>query len=230
MNQSYNQRLFRNPIRKRIHMARFHWLKKVSQRYMPNYINVFELGCHDAKSIIFLPYPPIEYLGLDADWEGGLKKAKYIYEEIKEYKFLKVQKIDEFPSINKKFDLVICLETLEHLPENELKDYIFKLSSLMSNYLFITVPNEIGFVFIVKLFLKRFFNMHPDKYTFMEMINQFFGRVKKVKRYNHKGFSWLELLKILKNEFQIVSLEGIPFSFLPKSFNFGVGIVLKKKT
>lgn len=96
--------------------------------------------------------------------------------------------------------------------------------------MFISVPNEIGLIFILKFLFKRFFNMQPDQYTFMEIINQCLGRVKKVNRNNHKGFSWIELIKILKKDFQIVSLEGIPFAFLPKSLNIGIGIVLKNKT
>ena len=68
--------------------------------------------------------------------------------------------------------------------------------------------------------------MQPDNYSFMEIINQFIGRVKKVNRNNHKGFSWLELIKILKKYFHIISLEGIPFTYLPKSLNFGDPISL----
>ena len=230
MKNSYNHRLFDYPLRKRIHLSRFYWLRKVCKKFSPNYKDVIELGCHDARSLLFLPHPPLKYCGLDADWEGGLKRAKNIFKEIDQYEFKKIKKLKDLHKVKERFDIVICLETLEHLPPNELNEYLLKLSSLMKNYLFISIPNEIGFVFLLKIFIKKFFNMQPDNYSFMEIINQFFGRVKKVNRDNHKGFSWLELMKILKNYFQIVSLEGIPFAFLPRSLNFGIGIVLKKKT
>ena len=229
MTKSYNQRLFGNPFRKLIHNGRFYWLRKVIKKYFPNYNTVIELGCHDARSLIFLPYPPTEYIGLDADWEGGLQKASDFYKEIEEYKFFKIEKVNEFPEFKKKFDLVICLETLEHLPDNDLEEYVLKLYSLMNNYLFISIPNEIGFIFILKFFIKRVFNMQPDDYTFMEIVNQYLGRVNKVNRDNHKGFSWVKIVKILKRDFQIISMEGIPFSLLPLSLNIGIGIVLKKK-
>lgn len=230
MKNSYNQRLFDNPLRKIIHLARFYWLRKVCKKFSPNYINVLELGCHDARSLIFLPHPPLKYLGLDADWEGGLKRAKKIYDDIEQYDFIKIKKLKDLNKVKESFDIVICLETLEHLPHDELNEYLLKLSFLMKNYLFISVPNEIGIIFLLKFFFKKCFKMQPDNYSFMEIINQFIGRVKKVNRNNHKGFSWLELIKILKKYFHIISLEGIPFTYLPKSLNFGIGIVLKKKT
>ena len=71
--------------------------------------------------------------------------------------------------------------------------------------------------------------MQPDDYTFMEIVNQYLGRVNKVNRDNHKGFSWVKIVKILRRDFQIISMEGIPFSLLPLSLNIGIGIVLKKK-
>jgi len=95
MKSSYNNRLFNNPIRRKIHLARFHWLKKVTQIYYPNYLSIFEFGCHDSKSLLFLPYLPLEYLGLDADWEGGLNIAKKKFKKIDEYKFLKTKNIKE---------------------------------------------------------------------------------------------------------------------------------------
>ena len=107
--------------------------------------------------------------------------AKFLYKGIEQYKFLKVKKLKDFTSINKKYDLVICMETLEHLPPDELEAYLLKISSLMNNYLFISIPNEIGLVFLLKFFVKKLFNLEPDNYKFIELINQFIGRVEKVK-------------------------------------------------
>ena len=108
------------------------------------------------KVIIFLPYLPIEYIGLDADWEGGLNIAKKKFKKIDQYKFIKTKNIKDFPILINKFDLVICLETLEHLPPDDLERYLLKLSSLMKEYFILTVPNEIGFIFLIKYLIKFF--------------------------------------------------------------------------
>ena len=229
MKSSYNDRLFNNPFRRKIHLARFHWLKKIIQIYCPKYLTIFELGCHDSKSLLFLPYLPLEYLGVDADWEGGLNIAKKKYKEIDEYKFLKSKNIQDFPILKNKFDLVICLETLEHLPPEDLERYLLKLSNLIKEYFIITVPNEIGFIFLIKYLIKLILNLNPDKYSILEIYYQFIGKVEEVKRNNHKGFSWLKLVEILEKHFEIVKIEGIPFSFFPKFLNFGIGIILKNK-
>ena len=71
--------------------------------------------------------------------------------------------------------------------------------------------------------------MDPDKYSTLEIYYQFIGKVEEVKRNNHKGFSWLKLVKILEKHFEIVKIECIPFSYLPKFLNFGIGIILKNK-
>lgn len=229
MKSSYNHRLFNNPFRRKIHLARFYWLKRVIQIYCPNYLSIFEFGCNDSKSLLFLPYLPLKYLGLDADWEGGLNIAKKKYKAIEDYKFLKTKNIKDFPILKSKFDLVICLETLEHLPPHDLERYLLNLSSLMKGYFIITVRNEIGFIFLIKYLFKILFNLDPDNYSTLEIYYQFIGKVEEVKRTNHKGFSWLELVKILEMHFEIVKIEGIPFSYLPKFLNFGIGIILKNK-
>lgn len=73
---SYNERLFGGGIGSRLHYARFHWLHQSLDRLNCRPSSVLELGCFDAKTIHFLPVLPERYVGLDANWEGGLDLAK----------------------------------------------------------------------------------------------------------------------------------------------------------
>ena len=229
MHKNYNERLFKSPFRSKFHFARFKWLNKKILRYFPEYKSIIELGCHDAKTINLLTYPPIRYLGLDANWEKGIEIASEKYSYFQNYEFKIIKNTKKLKEINEKFDIAICLETLEHLPPEDLENYLNFLSNRFNNYLFISIPNEIGLFFVLKYLLKILFNMKSENYTFWEFLNQSIGRVDKVKRQQHKGFNWKLLINQLKNEFEIVEIKGIPFSKLPISCNFGIGIVLKNK-
>ena len=229
MKKNYNERLFKNPLRSKFHFARFNWLNKKIAKYFPEYESIFELGCHDAKTINLLNYPPLRYLGLDANWEKGIEIAMEKYSFYDNYDFKIVKNKNQLKSINEKFEIAICLETIEHLPPEDLEHYLIFLSSIFKNYLFISIPNEIGLFFIIKYLIKKLFNIKGENYTFWELVNQSIGRVSRVKRQQHKGFNWKLLINQLRKHYEIVEISGIPFSKLPYSFNFGIGITLKNK-
>ena len=46
---------------------------------------------------------------------------------------------------------------------------------------------------------------------------------------SHKGFDYKKMIRQLKEHFDIVETQGIPFNFLPLSLNFTIGVVVKKK-
>src|SRR5919205_2575279 len=74
--ESYNQRLFSGNWRSRIHLRRFYWLAAQMRRLRLDGARIIELGCFDGKLIDLLDWPPAYYLGLDANWEGGLEAGK----------------------------------------------------------------------------------------------------------------------------------------------------------
>lgn len=53
------------------------------------------------------------------------------------------------------FDISICMETLEHIPPDLVGGYLKELSKATKNYIFISVPNEIGVVFLFKHLVKK---------------------------------------------------------------------------
>lgn len=72
----YNERLFSNGIRGKLHISRFEWVKERLSKLNCQCERVVELGCFDAKTIDFLPTKPDLYVGFDAEWENGLSLAK----------------------------------------------------------------------------------------------------------------------------------------------------------
>ncbi len=229
MNEAgYNERLFTNGIRGKLHLARFVWLSRSILRLKYRYRSVLELGCYDGKVIEHLPSKPEYYLGLDANWEGGLDIAKKKWKDQINYKFRKCTAPGEMGINKEQFDISVCMETLEHVHPQMVKPYLEKLARATKGYIFITVPNEIGIVFFFKHIVKRLFG-DADKYSVIEFVNEVFGNTEKVKRLDHKGFNYNNLIEQISDYFEIIEVSGHPLRFVPASLNFGIGIIGKSK-
>ena len=228
--QSYNERLFGRGFRKALHEARFHWLSKTIKNLQIPCDSVLELGCFDGKVLDFLPTRPARYAGFDANWEGGLDLAKQRWRGNPSYSFSEIDMPSQMLLNDELFDVSIAMETLEHVSPELVAGYLKKMNEHTRRYVFITVPNEKGLVFLAKWLVKKCFMSRAEQYSINELVNSTIGRCHLVSRKEHKGFDYHDLLSEVKKEFEIVHIVGIPNNFLPLSLNFGVGIVARKKT
>jgi 2-polyprenyl-3-methyl-5-hydroxy-6-metoxy-1,4-benzoquinol methylase len=224
----YNERLFDNGIRRKLHLARFNWLSKSILRLNCQYQSVLELGCFDGKVIDYLPSEPTRYLGLDANWEGGLDMAKNKWKNKNNYTFRQCSTPENMEIGVEQYDISICMETLEHVPPQMVAPYLAEIAKVTKEYIFITVPNEIGVVLFFKHIVKRLFG-DIDSYTASEFINGVLGNTDKVKRREHKGFNYNNLVAEVSDYFELIEVSGHPFGFAPASLNFGIGIIGKSK-
>ena len=230
MNETYNKRLFSGGVRRYFHEARFIWLKRQISRLAPDAKSAIELGCFDAKSLAYLPITPSKYWGLDANWEGGLTLARQNWGRHENYKFIECARPTDVDLSGQTFDVSISMETLEHLSDNDLNAYLRLLAGVTQTYTFITVPNETGLFFLVKHATKYLIGSPSESYTASELAWATLGKTDKFQRHEHKGFNYRKLLKTISDYFLVRSVIGIPFSFLPASANFTIGIVASQKT
>lgn len=210
--KSYNERLFSGGMRQWVHDQRFLWLRQASKGLSGS---VLELGCFDARSLSFLSFAPDRYLGIDAGWESGLESARLRYPQ---HEFL----CESSPrTLNEKFDVAICLETLEHVPREQMNSYIEMLHDA-SPVLLCTIPVEIGPVFLVR-YLSKFVYGTTDVYSASEVINLALNRSEAVIQDNHKGFDYRSVVRTLREKYREVSVMGLPIPFAPYlSFNVGI--------
>jgi hypothetical protein len=230
--KTYNERLFSGGIRKYFHEARFVWLRKALKKLDIRQASVLELGCYDGKLLNYLPFRPAAYVGYDANWENGLELASKHWAHFPAYQFEYCNDIKSFNPQLIKFDISVCMETLEHLPLHQLDDYISHLRKSTKDFLFVTVPNEKGPMVMLKYGIKKLFLKIDEPYTFRELANASVGNLSAVPRleYGHKGFDYHQLINILTPHFKIISVQPIPFSFLPSWMNFSIGIIARPLT
>lgn len=227
----YNERLFSGNLRGRLHTARFDWLRSTIARLGLAPRSVLELGCYDGRAVSFLPHMPKRYIGFDAGWENALQLAAQRWAGQPHLEFRQCRKAGQMNLAGEKFDLAIALETLEHIPPQDLEPYLETVAASLNpdGAFLVSVPNEIGPVFAIKHLLKVAFIGSPDPYFPREFLFQALGLVGKVERREHKGFSYRCLVRTLRKYFSIEKTEGIPFTFLPPCLSFGVGIVCRPK-
>ncbi len=230
--EGYNTRLFNNKkIRGRLHLSRYYWLQKKVAAYCPTINSVIELGCFDGKTLDYLPNTNFYYEGYDANWEGGLDLGRENLKERGNCELFFCDNVNLFLPTRDKFTVSICMETLEHLPLQQLEPYIQKLAKHTKEYCFVTIPNEGGIVLLMKYFIKKFIlRSVPERYTTKELLLTATGNMRKVTRNEggHKGFDYKELIKLLDKYFIVESVEGIPFKYLSRNLNFTIGVVLKR--
>ncbi|MFO1412765.1 MAG: methyltransferase domain-containing protein [Burkholderiales bacterium] len=228
----YNERLFAGGLRGRLHWARFAWIRAELARYAAPVDSVLELGCFDGKLLDFLPNVPRRYVGLDANWEGGLDLARTRFHATPWTTFAETRTPADVAAAltpGQPFDVAVAMETLEHLPPTHLNDYLAILERHVDGYLFVSVPTEIGPVFLAKWVAKALLRGDPEPYTSAELLWTTIGASGRVERREHKGFDYRRLLDDLALRFDIVSVSGQPVRFVPPWLSFGVGIVARTK-
>ncbi len=225
-----NQITFARGIRGRLHRMRFDWLKKhVTEQ--PDSYTLFELGCFDCRSLSMIPKPRT-YVGADAGWEGGINDAQMSYVNAPWVELVMAHSAHDLAAYEgRKFDYSIAMKTLEFIPDAVLKGYIEFLARVTKKRLLITVPVEVGPAFLFKYIIKRLFShLHSDAktYTWREIYWATRGNAEQVERYEHKGFDYRNLIAQLSQHFDIVAVEGLPFTSQP-FYSLQVGIIAEPK-
>ena len=82
---------------------------------------------------------------------------------------------------------------------------------------------------VLKYGIKKMFLKVDEPYSLKELTYASVGRLHKVARveFGHKGFDYQQLLARLATHFKIISVDTIPFSFLPSWMNFSIGVIAK---
>ena len=196
MPDTYNDRLFHgNRARRFLHERRFWWLIDRLHRMHISRAAVIEIGCYDAKTISYLERGGIavtRYVGYEADADVFVRAQPHWSSrpEISLVKSTSPSDID----LSATFDVGICMETLEHLPDDLVDGYLDVLARVVSGPVFFTIPVEradaagqaTGY---------RIFGMYRDRLSWRDLLNGALSRTDRIPRHEHRGFDDRRMLE-----------------------------------
>jgi SAM-dependent methyltransferase len=229
----YTERLFgRRGLRSFYHNARFKWLAARLAALGDAPLRIFELGCFDGRVLDQLaPERVASYVGIDANIENGLDQARAKFAGRPNIGFVEATDAGAMTGLaDDSFDVAIALETLEHVPPASLDAYLDEIARVTSGYFFVSVPVEMGPVFLAKYLAKKALYGDGEKYRFGEVVSATLWRPKGVERGDHKGFDYRALRRQLSQRFEIVSVKGMPLGWMPAPLSLTVGIVCKTRS
>lgn len=228
---SYNERLFEaGGLRSFYHLARFKWVADTVRKLKLHDLRLVELGCFDGRLFEEIVWAVEEYVGLDANWEGGLALAREKFRNNPSVRL--IEAVDPSPLRqfgDGHFTAAASLETIEHIPPQMVDGYLDELARVTDGHFFVTVPNEIGPIFLTKHIAKRILYGDGDGYTLREVAASTLLRPDLVERSEHKGFDYRAIVREISRRFEVVSVEGLASFGLPAIFSPTVAILARSK-
>jgi len=131
------------------------------------------------------------------------------------------------------FDVVCCLETLEHVEGESLAVAELKRVLKDEGTLIVSVPIEMGLTVLLKQSVaKTCFGGYRGAYTWKELWNAFRGRLDRVPRTSvslHKGYDYRNTLAEIRRHFASLDMTGLPFKSLGRFLNTQILLVARDK-
>ena len=130
----YTKYKTRNPIVQRMIQRFYNEIKRIMEKL--EYTSLLDAGCGDGEALVRLQHIlPRETTGIDID----VKQIDIAKSKISDVKF-EVRDLMKLPYLDDSFDLVICLEVLEHVANPE--SILSEIARVSAKHLIISVPNE----------------------------------------------------------------------------------------
>jgi hypothetical protein len=223
------------------HARRFAWLKERIASLPARSISVIEIGCHDARSLDYLPVHVHRYVGLDAGWQSGwkdgipfgLEAARFKVRHHDNHEIRSCTSPEDIENVEGEFDVAIALETFEYLVPSSLQSYIAALARKVcrNGFILSTMPNEKGIPLLFKTIGSKISRVPRSKYSVSQFCNALLGRMNRVPRAprGRKGFDYDQIVRLLRQYFPSLRVEPVGgFRNLPVSLSLNVGIVGSK--
>lgn len=123
-------------------------------------------------------------------------------------------------------DLVIALETLEHIPEDEVAVLIEHIGRAEIDGFYCTVPNEVGPAIAIKNLGSALIGYRRHReYSWRDTFHSATYRLDKVAPHGtgHKGFDWRALQRVIAAHLDIQAVHRSPYGWVPRAVSPSIG-------
>lgn len=221
-----------NFITKYLHSTRYKNLYKlVSKISKPgNILKIVDIGCGPAKTYEVLSELDIDfrYLGIEPR-DDFVEIAEKRYGHVDNFQIV-CDSIENNYEVLMDVDLIIGLESFEHIHESIVVRLIENIGNSNFKYLYVTVPNEVGPAILVKnvgAYLTGY--KRYKEYTWAETFSAATYNLDSVARHGtgHKGFDWRWLAHTLRQNCKIINMTRNPFNFIPRFISPSIGFICR---
>lgn len=229
-NQSFN------PVVAWIHSVRYKHIlnvfKLLQQRITDRPIKVVEIGCAHGKLFSILNSQfKIDYTGIEVD-PIFVEAARARHGHHDNFQLM-AGSATEAANVLQDVDVIVALETLEHIPEHDVVRLIETIAKAKPYQFICSVPVEVGPAVWLKnvgSFISGY--MRHKEYRWSETFWAGLYQLNKVTTHDtgHIGFDWRWLAQTIRHNMEIQETRRFPFSFLPAALAFSVFMVAKPRS
>lgn len=220
-----------NPINSWLHSFRYrHILNVVGSLGLNRPIKIIDVGCaygklYDVLSARF----KIEYTGVELDGTFA-NMAQVRHKNRANFSVICGSAVDVLPTLERP-DILIALETFEHIPESECVRTVEAVAKLKPGLFVCSVPVEIGPAIVIKNVgsLLSGYVRHKE-YSWSETFWAGLYQLDKLPPHGtgHKGFDWRWLAQTIRYNMQIKETRRFPFG-LPAALSTSIFMVCESR-
>lgn len=220
-----------NALTRLLHGNRYRHLKRLVDRLARDArgpLRVVDLGCGPCRAYEVLSDTSVDftYLGIElrADF---CRLARARHGAKPNFRIIKGSMADHLDRFDGA-DLILALETLEHVPEPLVVRVVEAIGRAQFGHLYVSVPNEVGPVLLAKN-IGSWAMRYPRhrEYTWRETLHAGFYDLDGVRRHDvgHRGFDWRWLAQTLRQNLRIVETTTSPVPLMPRTLSPSIGFI-----
>ena len=228
-NQSFNA------LVRFLHSVRFKTLERVATGLTPAFgprLRVLDIGCGPASA-----YPVLTRLRRDVEYVGVEPRqdfcdlARERYDGESGFEIHQVGICERLDLIDR-CDLILGLESFEHILEPEVERIVDAIGRAEFQKLLITVPNELGPAIVLKNVGSLLMGyMRHKEYRWRDTYHAAIYAVDKLPPHvnEHIGFDWRRLKRTLRQQVELTRITTSPWPWVPRAISPSIGFLCKKR-
>ncbi|WP_244518048.1 class I SAM-dependent methyltransferase [Agrobacterium fabrum] len=191
-------------------------------------VRILDIGCGPGTAVgHILEKFDVEYVGIDYD-PIFIDAARNRYGKNENCRFIVGDATDERLYETIQADIVIALETLEHIHFNRTVRVIEHVCTIIRPRIFlVTVPVEVGPAVWIKNWGSALMGYNRQSGNLKETFWAGLYRMDRVPAHHtsHQGFDWRCLAQLIRVNAPLREIRSLPFSFVPRLLSPNVALI-----